>query len=402
MKIVLVHRNFPGQFRYLAPALIKRGDEVRALTWSQNQNQRQVPTIEYEVEPPPGNNPVQHYAANLMNAQAAANAAAAYSQAEGFVPDLVIGSINWGETLFLRDVWPEARHIGYAEFFYDPKGRDTDFDPEFSRPDLARDMRVVARTPHLLMGATRSDHLISPTKWQASTFPSEFRSKISVVHDGVDTTMLQPDPGARFKLPNGQELKAGDEVLTFVNRNLEPYRGFHILMRALPTILKARPNLQVVMVGGEERGYGPVPAPDVTWKQVMMREVGDKLDTRRLHFTGRIPYADLVSLLQVSRAHVYLSYPFVLSWSMMESMALGCLVIGSDTPPVAEVIEHQKNGLLVDFFDVPGWEGAIIDALENPKKYQPLRDAARAHIVETYDLKTRCLPRLLDVVDGNL
>ena len=263
-------------------------------------------------------------------------------------------------------------------------------------------MRVVARTPHLLMGATRSDHLISPTKWQASTFPSEFRSKISVVHDGVDTTMLQPDPGARFKLPNGQELKAGDAVLTFVNRNLEPYRGFHILMRALPTILKARPNLQVVMVGGEERGYGPVPAPDVTWKQVMMREVRDKLDTRRLHFTGRIPYADLVSLLQVSRAHVYLSYPFVLSWSMMESMALGCLVIGSDTPPVAEVIEHQKNGRLVDFFDVPGWEGAIIDALENPKKYQPLRDAARAHIVETYDLKTRCLPTLLDVVDGNL
>lgn len=402
MRALLVHRNFPGQFRHLAPALIARGDEVRALTWEGNQNPRSVPTIEYSVNPPKGASPVDHYAANLLNAQAATRAALEATRTDGFKPDLVVGSINWGETLFLKEIYPDARHVGYAEFFYDPRGRDTDFDPEFSSADLGRDMRVIARTAHLLMGAARSDHLISPTAWQASTFPPEFHDKISVVHDGVDTEFLRPDPQAQFKLPNGQVLKAGQEVLTFVNRNLEPYRGFHILMRALPAILAARPNLQVVMVGGEDRGYGPIPSADMSWKQYMMREVGAQIDPRRVHFTGRVSYPDLISLLQVSRAHVYLSYPFVLSWSMLEAMALGCLVVGSNTQPVAEAIRHGETGLLVDFFDVKGWQDTLIDVLAHPEVYAHLRDGARQHIVDTYDLRSQCLPRLLSILDHQL
>lgn len=398
MKIVLVHRNFPGQFRHLAPALIRMGHEVRALTWKGNQNPRSVPTLEYQVEDIDANGPIADFARHHANGQAAAQVCAAQTARDGFVPDLVVGSINWGETLYLRDVWPDARHVGYAEFCYNPRGLDTDFDPEFSQTSLERDTRVVARTAHLVLGATRCDRLISPTKWQASTFPAEMQGKIDVVHDGVATEALTPDDSATSTLPNRQVLGAKDEVITFVNRNLEPYRGYHTFMRALPDILRRRPNAQVVIVGGTGRGYGPIPARDVTWKDYMTREVGSQIDPRRVHYTGQVPYGDLLSLLRISSAHVYLSYPFVLSWSMLEAMALGCLVIGSDTPPVAEAIEHGKTGLLVDFFDHQAWADTIVNVLEQPEDYAHLRAAARAHIVETYDLQSRCLPKLLDVL----
>jgi len=218
------------------------------------------------------------------------------------------------------------------------------------------------------------------------------------VFDGVNTERLTPDHKAHFRLPNGETLYRGDEVLTFVNRNLEPYRGFHTLMRALPDVLKARPNLQVVMVGGEDRGYGPIPSRDKSWKQFMMDEVGGKLDLSRVHFTGRIPYDALINLLRISSVHCYLSYPFVLSWSMLEAMSLECLVVGSDTPPVAELIEHGATGLLVDFFDTNAWSKQLIEVLENPDEFTHIRQAARQHVVENYDLSAVCLPRLLSIL----
>ena len=397
MRILLVHRNFPGQFRYLGPALAKAGHKVGVLTWEGNRNPRVLPTATYahEMKTPGG---LAGFYSDHVELGAAAARKAAQLARNGDAPDVVFGSINWGETLFLKEVWPEARHLGYAEFLYATRGLDTGFDPEFSRISLESDMRTVARTGHLVLAATRADALLSPTCWQAATFPPELQHKISTIHDGVDTAKITPDPGASFQLPDGPLLKQGDEVLTFVNRNLEPYRGYHILMRALPRLMAARPGLRVVMVGGDGRGYGPQPSGGRNWKQIFLDEVKDRIDTSRLHFTGRIPYADLLNLLRVGRAHAYLSYPFVLSWSMLEAMSLGCVVVGSNTAPVAEVIEDGVTGHLVDFFDIDGWADKLEQVLADPDGQAPIRAAARQHIIDRYDLKTVCLPQLMDFV----
>jgi len=398
MRILLVHRNFPGQFRYLAPALIKAGHKVAVLTWDQNPNPQPLPHVKYAYEQGSTGGLTGTFAQSVANGAAAARAAQALRDRTGEVPDVVFGIMNWGETLFLREVWPEARHLGYAEFLYASSGLDTGFDPEFRREDFASRVRVTSRKAHLIQAAVQADALMAPTAWQASTFPPEIRAGMEVIHDGVDTARLTPDPGAAYQVPGGPLLRAGDEVLTFVNRNLEPYRGFHIFMRALPRVLAERPEAQVVLVGGETGGYGPRPA-EGSWKEVMLRELEGKLDLSRLHFTGRIPYPDLVALLRVGRVHAYLSYPFVLSWSMLEAMSLGACVVGSATPPVQEVIEDGVNGRLVDFFDVDGWSEALIEALADPEGHAPLRAAARAHVVENYDLETVCLPRLIRFVE---
>ena len=397
MNILLVHRNFPGQFRYLAPQLIKAGHKVGVLTWEENPNPQPLPHVKYANTLGKMRGIGDTYNEYAKLGASAAQAAWDLRKRTGEVPDVVFGIINWGETLFLKEVWPEARHLGYAEFMYQTRGADTGFDPEFSRNDFAGRVRILGRRAHLMQAALQADALMSPTQWQASTFPPELRQKISVIHDGVDTQRIAPAETS-FRVPNGPILRSGDEVLTFVNRNLEPYRGYHILMRALPKIMKARPDAHIVMVGGDGPGYGPVPAADKTWKQFMHDEIGDKIDPRRLHYTGRIPYEDLLNLLRIGRAHAYLTYPFVLSWSMMEAMSLGCLVVGSKTAPVEELIAHGETGLLVDFFDVEGWADTLIDTLANPEKYKPLRAAARQHIVDNYDLKTQCLPRLMDFV----
>jgi glycosyltransferase involved in cell wall biosynthesis len=399
MRILLVHRNFPGQFRYLAPQLIKAGHKVGVLTWEENPNPQPLPHMKYPNTLGPMKGIGDTYNEYAKLGASAAKVAWEYRKKTGEVPDVVFGIINWGETLFLKEVWPEARHLGYAEFMYQTRGADTGFDPEFSRDDFAGRVRVLGRRAHLMQAALQADALMSPTRWQASTFPAELQSKMHVIHDGVDTDRIAPLPMASFRVPDGPILRMGDEVLTFVNRNLEPYRGYHILMRALPKIMAARPDLHVVMVGGEGPGYGPVPAADKSWKQFMHEELGDRVDWKRLHYTGRIPYEDLLNLLRVGRAHAYLTYPFVLSWSMMEAMSLGCMVVGSATKPVMELIEDGVTGRLVDFFDVEGWADTLIDVLANPEKHAPMREAARRHIVDNYDLKTRCLPRLMQFVE---
>ncbi len=398
MRILLVHRNFPGQFRYLAPALVKAGHKVGVLTWNENRNPQPLPTARYSHKA----RPLQGLGASFPQYAELGASVARTAQAlaaRGDAPDVILGSINWGETLFLREVWPKARHLGYAEFFYGTKGRDTGFDPEFSTPDLPARIRTLARRAHLMMAALDADALLAPTRWQASTFPDAVQPKISVIHDGVDTDRIAPDPGASYQLPDGPLLTMGDEVLTFVNRNLEPYRGYHILMRALPKVMAARPNLRVLIVGGDSTSYGAAPKEGTSWKQIFLNEVADRIDPDRLHFLGRIPYDDFLNVLRVGRAHAYLTYPFVLSWSMLEAMSLGCVVVGSRTAPIEEVIEDGVTGHLVDFFDLDGWADRLIEVLSDPEAQAGIRKAARQHIVETYDLQRICLPKLMQFVE---
>jgi glycosyltransferase involved in cell wall biosynthesis len=402
VKILLVHQNFPGQFLHLAPALLARGHEVAALTAEGNQRGSTVPVYRYRTPPETSNKgPGTTYANAAERGAVVARAAAQIEKTRGFVPDVVFGHAGWGETLFLREVFPKARHLSYAEFMYRSTGQDTGFDPEFQGVALPGRIGVVARSAHLLQAALVSDACVSPTEWQASTFPPELRAKISVIHDGIDTERARPDAGATLALPGTDRvLKAGDEVISFVNRRLEPYRGYHIFMRSLPEVLAARPDAQVVIVGAEGQSYGPKPPGGVSWQEMFLAEVRDRIDLSRVHFVGQLPYAQFLSLMQITRVHAYLTYPFVLSWSMLEAMAAGALVVGSRTPPVEEVIRDGVNGRLVDFFDVAGWSEALIAALADPARDDALRVAARETVVERYDLKSVSLPRMIDFVEG--
>ena len=259
-------------------------------------------------------------------------------------------------------------------------------------------MIAQSRAAYMAQALVHADKGVSPTEWQASTHPPLLRQQIEVIFDGVDCDRLAPNPEARFTLPGGRVLARGDEVLTFVNRNLEPYRGYHIFMRALPDVLAARPGAQVVIVGGDEVSYGQKPKDGGSWKDLILAEVKDRLDLTRVHFTGKVPYDRLVDLIHVSRVHAYLTYPFVLSWSMVETMAAGTLVIGSNTAPVAEVIEDGVTGKLVDFFDVKGWSAALSDALARPEAYLKMREAARRMVRDRYDLRSVCLLKQVELL----
>lgn len=405
MRILLVHQNFPGQFLRLAPELKKRGHDVLALTSEHNKRPSPVPVARYRAPTPP-EHPVpplvRTYSETADRGASAARAAEQLRLKHDFTPDVIFGHCGWGETLFLSEVWPEARMLSYAEFMYRSRGLDTDFDPEFRRDHLGSRIAVNTRAAHMIQAMVRADAALSPTAWQASTFPDLLRDKISVIHDGVDTEKVRPDPEARLELPGGRVLTAGDEVLSFVNRNLEPYRGFHVFMRALPEVMAARPDAQVVIIGDTGQSYGAAPpgGGERTWKQVMLDEVGDRLDLARVHFTGRVPYSQFLALMQVTRVHAYLTYPFVLSWSMLEAMSAGALVVGSRTPPVEEVIEDGVNGRIVDFFDIPGWSRVLTEALADPGAALEMRQNARQTIVDRYDLRTVCLPALIDFVES--
>lgn len=405
MNILFVHQNFPGQYRHLAPALAARGHQVAVIT--DRANKADIPHLSarYGYEAPDrakvaeaGAPLAGHFAQMAGRGAAAARVAAKLKAERGFVPELIVGHPGWGETLFLKEVWPEARQLLYAEFYYAPHGLDADFDAEFQKPSTARAIRSIAMRAHIAQAMTEADAAVAPTEWQAATFPTCFRERIEVIHDGVDTARLTPDPAARLRLPDGTGLAAGDEVLTFVARNIEPYRGAHVFLRALPDVLKARPEARVVIVGAEGVSYGAAPAGGKSWNEVLLAELGDRLDLSRVHFTGRLGYADFRALMQVSRVHAYLTYPFVLSWSLLEAMSMGAAVVASATPPVEEVIEDGVNGRLVDFFDVRAWSAALSEALGKPEALAPLRRAARETIVARYDLG-KCLPRQVELAE---
>jgi glycosyltransferase involved in cell wall biosynthesis len=402
MNLLFVHQNFPGQFIHLAPALAARGHQVLALTGEANQRPSGVKVARYpEPEPVTLSVPLtQLYAQSAARGARAAFAARQLRDRHGFLPDVIFGHSGWGETLFLKEIWPQARLLVYAELMYQSSGLDTDFDPEFARETLGARISTVARSAHLVQAMVQADAGLSPTEFQAATFPPDLRAKITVAHDGINTDLLCPNPNAVFECPQSTlRFKPGDELVTFVSRSLEPYRGFHSFMRALPEVLAARPEAHAIIVGEEGQSYGAPPKDAVSWKQRALEETRGRLDLRRVHFLGRVPYREFVSLMQVSAVHAYLSYPFVLSWSLLESMSAGGMVVASDTAPVREVITNGVNGRLVNFFDVPAWSAALIEALAKPRETWGLRAAARETVLNRYDLNRVCLPKLIDFVE---
>ena len=404
MKLLFLHQNFPGQFLHLAPEMARRGHDVLAMTDARNNRQSTVKTLRYKHDAgavdPAQTRLGRNYTVMSDRGVTVARACAQLRDAEGYYPDVIFGHSGWGEALFLKEIWPKAKLIVYAEFYYRGVGADVGFDTEFTPYGLDQVLIAQGRAAHLGQSLLHADAALAPTAWQASTYPDALRPMIRVIHDGVDCNVMQPNPQASLTLPDGRTLRAGDEVLTFVNRNLEPYRGYHTFLRALPDVLRARPNAHSVIVGGDEVSYGAAPKGAKGWKDLILSEVQDRLPMDRVHFMGKVPYATFVSIMQISRAHAYLTYPFVLSWSMLEAMAAGCLVVGSKTAPVEEVIRHNENGLLVDFFDVAAWAQTLTDTLARPERYAHLRAAARATAQRDYDLRGICLPRMVAFVES--
>jgi glycosyltransferase involved in cell wall biosynthesis len=397
--ILFVHQNFPGQFGHVAKALASAGHAVVAL----GINTRDIPGVKclrYTVKAPerPAVGLAQDYEVKTVRGMACALAMEELKR-QGFEPDVIVAHPGWGEALFCRDVFPAARLLVFAEFFYNADGTDFNFDPEFSRDSLAARARLRLKNSVHLHALQDADGGYSPTRWQHSQIPPLHRNRFEVIFDGIDTTTVKPDPAASVQLQRaGVRLVPGDEVITFVNRNLEPYRGFHTFMRALPKLLRERPNARVLIVGTDDVSYGSKPADGRTWRQVMLAEVGAQLPMDRVHFLGRVPYADYLRILQVSACHVYLTYPFVLSWSCVEALAAGCLVVGSRTAPVEEVIEHGVNGFLFDFFDPAALAAQVAEVLATRETLAGVRDRARQRVVERYDLASKCLPSLLRLI----
>ncbi|MFY8094612.1 MAG: glycosyltransferase [Niveispirillum sp.] len=335
----------------------------------------------------------------LIRGEACA-AAAARMQAEGYCPDLIVGHPGWGEMLFLKEIWPKVPHLHFLEFYYSPDGADVGFDPEFRLSDWHNLARVRAKNANGLLNLELMDAAYSPTQWQRSSYPALYQPRVDVIHDGIDTDTLAPASAQVANVgPDKLTLKTGMEIVTFVNRNLEPYRGYHVFMRALPRLQALRPNALFLLVGGDGVSYGAAAPKGTSWKNIFLEEVKDRIDMSRVLFLGNLPYSTFTGILRLSAAHVYLTYPFVLSWSMLEAMSLGALIVGSRTPPVEEVIEHERNGVLVDFFDVDGLADRVAHVLANPQHYQGMREAARQTVIDRYDLRRHCLPQQIALVE---
>ena len=400
MKILFLHQNFPGQFKHLATHYGGHAEhEALFITKRKVGNIDGVRKFIYDPKQKSAKS-THRYVRDLENGVIHGEEVAdkcVLMRKKGLVPDIVVAHPGWGESLFIKDVFPDTPLLNYFEYYFHGDSGDIGFDPNYP-PTLEDFKRIRIRNSLLQLSLEACDWGITPTHWQWQQHPEQYRHKISIIHEGIDTQVVKP-PRENFtlKMPDGRVLTRKDEVITYVSRNLEPYRGFPTFMRSLELILKRRPRACAIVVGGKEVSYG-VPLPEgQNYLDVMLDQVD--IDRKRVYFMDRVPYQKFLSVLQISSAHIYLTIPFVLSWSMLEAMASGCLVIGSDTPPVQELIEHDKNGLLVDFFSPEAIADAVDRVMESKSRLQRIRMDARRTIVERYDMKRVSLPRQLRLIE---
>ena len=397
MKFLFVHQNMPGQYRELITWLAERpeGHEIYFLTQRNDIHLPGVTTVTYKAHHAPATDAYglsKDWETAAGTGIGAALAARQLQGERGWTPDIIIGHTGWGELLFMKEVWPDVPVIGFFEYFYRTSGGLVGFDPENPPNDQAGFFAKARNTvPYASIESVDLGH--APTYWQRDRFPDSFHDRMYVCHDGIRTDRLQPDPGASIALGRlDRPLTREDEVITYIARNMERARGFHIMMRALPKILKERPKARILMIGGNETSYGAESTHPGGLRGEMEAELGDQVDWSRVHFLGRIPYDSLCDIIRLSRCHIYLTMPFVLSWSLLEAMSMQATVVAADVAPVREAVTHGETGMLVDFFNPEALADQVVDVLARPDAYAHLGPKARAHVVETYDFLTRCLP----------
>ena len=406
MKLLLIHQGFPGQFTHLIPQLQARGDQITAISPPRPQAQIPAGVAYHSYEVQRGNGQGTHPLAletesKVLRAEATATVADQL-RSQGYQPDLILAHPGWGEALFLADIWPTVPQLHYVEFAYRAKGTDTDFPDRHALEQTWQEQaRGRMKNANVLLNLQSMAWGLTPTGFQHSTLPAWAQAKTSVIHDGINTAWACPDTSASLQLASGQIFNAHDELITFVNRTFEPYRGIHVLLEALPTVLRARPKAQVLLVGQNtpKVSYGAHRTDGRGWLTALRNELGYQLDWSRVHALGKVPHTALRQIFRISSAHVYLTYPFVLSWSLLEAMSCGALVTGSATAPVQEVIEHGRNGLLVPFSNSEALAQQLINVLSQPHHFSHLREAARRTVIERYELQG-CLNRQIALIDA--
>jgi glycosyltransferase involved in cell wall biosynthesis len=386
--ILIVHQNFPGQFPHITKALLARGDRVAAIGGKSARAMAGVDFRRWSNERGTTKgifDPATRAEADLIRAVAVTRVADQLKR-DGFTPDVIVGHPGWGETIFLKEIWPEARIILFGEMMYRSHGGDLNFDPEFEGESLSRNLRAHAKNATQVLAFAYADLIVCPTPFQASSFPDALRPMIRVIHEGVDMDHACRRPGARLNLPDGAVLDRTTPVVTFVNRTFEPLRGFHIFMRALPAFLNACPDAHALLIGNvAAHGYGATSPNGKDWKSLLIDELGDQIDPARVHFPGKVAHSVLIDAFSIARAHVYYTYPFVLSWSLVEAMATECTIIASDTGPVQDAITNGVEGLLLPFFDVYALSEAMIRAVREPEAFAGMGAAARARALRDFD-----------------
>ncbi|WP_299648203.1 glycosyltransferase family 4 protein [uncultured Jannaschia sp.] len=403
MRILFVHQNMPGQYRELLAWLVGQGGhEVVFLT--QRRDHPDMPGVRQVIYRPHHAAAENAYGLSKVWEEAAGTAyGAAQAMAglrdEGFVPDIVLGHTGWGELLFVKQVLPDTPVLGFFEYYYRARGGPVGFDPE-EPPAATAPFLLAARNAVPNSAILAVDRGICPTLWQRDTFPASFHDRLSVCHDGIRTDRLGPDPQVELNLGRAGRLTRDDEIVTYVARNMERTRGFHVLMRALPAIQAARPKARILIVGGSGASYGRASAAEGGFRAELEAEVGHLVDWDRVHFLGRVPYEAFRKIVQVSRCHIYLTMPFVLSWSLLEAMAMEATIVASDVAPVREVMTDGETGRLVDFHDPAALAETVTDVLARPEAHAGLGRAARAHVVAEYDFLTACLPRQIAEINA--
>jgi glycosyltransferase involved in cell wall biosynthesis len=383
LKFLFVHQNYPGQFLHIVRHLVAAKRHEVVFVTEPNPNEiigvRKVPYARPRLDIPDTHIGARELDNGIRRAETVFKTAFGLKHL-GYKPDIIIGHHGWGEMLNLRDLWPESPMLGYFEFYYQHDKADVGFDPEFPADplDFPR-IRAKNAINHIALNLGGSGQ--TPTEWQLSTYPDWARPRINMVWEGVDLETCRPDPAVHKKtLKIGDmTIRPTDKLVTYVSRDLEPYRGFHVMMRALPELMRARKDIKVVMVGGDGISYGSAPRKGGTWREVMLAEIGKDIVSDRVVFPGRVAYSTYLAALRRSDAHVYLTYPFVASWSLREALAIGCPVIGGDTATVREFITHGDNGLLTPPLEPQTLARTILGLLEDKPLTNRLRANARAY-----------------------
>ena len=358
--------------------------------------------IQYGLER--GNTPGLHdwlvdFDSKFIRGEACANHAHKLRQ-QGFYPDLICAHPGWGEALFLKDIWPNSKLLCYQEFYYNAHGYDYDFDIELQgKRNWSDDAKLRLKNINPLLMLEAADWNITPTRFQRSTFPKELQAKITSIHDGIDISRACANKNIKeLDFGNGIIIKKTDEVITFVNRRIEPYRGCHSFIRSIPYIQSENPNAYIVIVGGLTGvSYGNLPKSG-SWREIFLKEIEGSYDPSKVLFTGRLDYSQYLKVLQISSCHVYLTYPFVLSWSLLEAMSIGCPVVGSKTEPVEEVITNRENGLLVDFFSTKEIANSVTSILKNSDMARQMGQKASDKVKKEYSLQT-CIPQQISLIN---